>query len=68
LRKPLRKIQRNKAKGPKKRGRALALKVLKALGVKVKMRRADLVQHLQAQDYSENEIDAMLKASIPQEL
>jgi len=42
--------------------------VLKALGGKVKMRRADLVQHLQAQDYSENEIDAMLKASIPQEL
>jgi 5,10-methylenetetrahydrofolate reductase len=39
----------------------LALKVLKALGGKVKMRRAELVQHLQAQDYSEREIDAMLK-------
>jgi hypothetical protein len=60
--KALRKIQRDKTKGPKKRGRALALKVLKALGGKVKMRRAELVQHLQAQDYSEKEIDAMLKA------
>ena len=59
--KALRKIQRNKTKGPKKRGRALALKVLKALGGKVKMRRAELVQHLQAQDYSEKEIAAMLK-------
>ena len=59
--KALRKIQKNKGKGPKKRGRALALKVLKALGGKAKMRRADLVQHLQAQDYAGKEIDATLK-------
>jgi hypothetical protein len=59
--KALGKILKNKSKGPKKRGRALALKLVKALGGKVQMRRADLVQHLQAQDYSEREIDAMLK-------
>jgi hypothetical protein len=59
--KALGKILKNKSKGPKKRGRALALKLVKALGGKVQMRRADLVQHLQAQDYSEHEIDAMLK-------
>ncbi|HEY3155365.1 MAG TPA: hypothetical protein VGK76_01895 [Candidatus Eisenbacteria bacterium] len=57
----LRKIQRRKTKGAKKRGRALALKALKALGGKVRVRRAELVQHLQAQNYSEKEIDAMLK-------
>src|ERR1700688_1989839 len=59
--KALGKILKNKSKGSKKRGRALALKLVKALGGKAQMRRADLVQHLQAQDYSENEIDAMLK-------
>jgi len=59
--KALGKILKNKSKGSKKRGRALALKLVKALGGKAQMRRADLVQHLQAQDYSENEIDAILK-------
>jgi hypothetical protein len=59
--KALRTTLKNKAKGPKKRGRALALKLLKALGGKAKIRRAELVQHLQAQDYSAIEIDAMLR-------
>src|ERR1700686_2604715 len=59
--KALGKILKNKSKGSKKRGRALALKLVKALGGKAQMRRAELVQHVQAQDYSENEIDAMLK-------
>jgi phage replication-related protein YjqB (UPF0714/DUF867 family) len=59
--KALKKILKSKSKGLKKRGRALALKVVKALGGKAKMRRADLVQHLQAQGYSETEIDVMLK-------
>jgi hypothetical protein len=54
-------ILKNKPKGPKKRGRALALKLVKALGGKTQMRRADLVQHLQVQGYLENEIDAMLR-------
>jgi hypothetical protein len=54
-------ILRNKSKGSKKRGRALALKLVKPFGGKDKMRRAELVQHLQAQNYSEVEIDAMLK-------
>jgi len=59
--KALDKILRSKSKGLKKSGRALALKLVKALGGKDQMRRAELVQHLQAQDYSEKEIDAMLK-------
>jgi hypothetical protein len=59
--KALRKILKNKSKGGKKSGRALALKLVKALGGKAQVRRAELVQHLQAQDYSENEIDSMLK-------
>src|SRR6266849_1584088 len=50
--KALRKILKNKSKGGKKRGRALALKLVRALGGKAQMRRAELVQHLQAQDYS----------------
>jgi hypothetical protein len=59
--KALSEVLKHKSKGSKKRGRALALKLAKALSGKVQMRRAELVQHLQAQDYSENEIDAMLK-------
>jgi hypothetical protein len=59
--KALGKILKNKSKGSKKRGRALALKLVKAMSGNGKIRRAELVQHLQAQDYSENEIDAMLK-------
>ena len=44
-----------------KSSRALALKLVKGLGGKAKIRRAELVQHLQAQGYSEGEVDAMLK-------
>jgi hypothetical protein len=44
--KALSEILKHKSKGPKKRGRALALKLVKALSGKVKMRRAELVQHL----------------------
>lgn len=54
-------ILRKKSKGEKKSGRALALKVVKALGGKTQMRRAELVQHLQAENYSENEIESVLR-------
>lgn len=50
------------SKGDKKRSRALALKLVRALDGKAKMRRADLVQHLQAQSYNKHETDHMLKA------
>ena len=59
--KALVKILKGKSKGPKKSGRALALKTIRALDGKSKMRRAELVQHLQAQGYSEMESDDMLK-------
>ncbi len=52
---------KNSSRGAKKRGRALALKLVRALAGKSKMRRAELVQHLQAQGYQETEVDAMLK-------
>ena len=55
------KILKKKSKGAKKSGRALALKVVRALDGKAQMRRAELVQHLQAQGYSESEVDVMLK-------
>lgn len=57
----LREIVRGWSKGEKKSGRTLALKLVKALDGKVKIRRADLVQHLQAQGYSDNETDQMLR-------
>lgn len=57
----LRTILKNKSKGSKKSSRALALKLVKALGGKDRMRRAELVQHLQAQNYSEKQIDSLLK-------
>jgi len=57
----LRTILKKKSKGAKKSGRALALKLVKALGGKGKIRRAELVQRLQADDYSEDEIDTMLQ-------
>jgi hypothetical protein len=50
------------SKGDKKSSRALALKLVRALDGKAKMRRADLVQHLQAQGYTKPETDYMLKA------
>jgi hypothetical protein len=59
--KALRRILKNRSKGSKRRGRALALKLVKALGGKATIRRAELVQHMQAQNYSETEVDLMLK-------
>ncbi len=59
--KALRKIIEDKGKGLKKRGRALALKLVKTLGGKAQVRRAELVQNLQAQEYLLDEIDEMLK-------
>ena len=50
------------SKGDKKSARTLALKLVKALDGKVKMRRADLVQHIQAQGYKKIETDYMLKS------
>lgn len=49
--------------GKKKRGRTLALKIVHALNGKQKMRRAELVQHLQAMNYNytDNEVEDMLK-------
>jgi hypothetical protein len=52
---------KGKTKGAKRRGRALALKTVRALDGKANMRRAELVQHLQAQSYAEREVEAMLK-------
>ena len=52
---------KGKSKGQKKSGRTLAIKLLRALDGKEKIRRAELVQHLQAQEYTESEIEAMLK-------
>jgi len=52
---------KNHSKGEKKSGRALALKIIRALDGKAKMRRAELVQHLQAQNYDEDTIDHLLK-------
>jgi hypothetical protein len=51
-------------KGKKKRNRALALKLIHALDGLMGIRRADLVQHLQAQTtqtYTELEVDSLLK-------
>ena len=59
--KALRSALKNKTKGKKKRGRALAVKLVRALDDKAKMRRSDLVQHLQALNYDEAEIDFLLK-------
>lgn len=58
----LRSIVKGWAKGDKKSGRSLGLKLIKALDGKVKMRRADLLQHIQALGYNKNEIDHMLKS------
>ena len=52
---------KGKSKGEKKSGRALALKLVRALNGKTKMRRAELVQHGQAEGYGEAEIDKILK-------
>jgi hypothetical protein len=59
--KALLKALKGKSKGAKRSGRALALKIVRALDGKAKVRRAELVQHLQAQNYREAEIDSMLR-------
>ena len=59
--KALTKILKGRSKGAKKSGRALALKVVRALDGAPILRRAELVQHLQAQSYSEKEAEDMLK-------
>lgn len=48
-------------KGRKKSGRTLATKIVHALDGRPKMRRAELIQHLQAAGYKEQEVDHMLK-------
>ena len=52
---------KGKVAGKKKRGRTLALKIVRNLDGKQKVRRAEMVQHLQALSYSEAEVDEMLK-------
>jgi|ERR1700677_3548437 len=49
------------SKGTKKRNRALAIKLVRALDKSADMRRSALVQHLQAQNYEEGEVDSLLK-------
>ena len=49
------------SKGPKKRNRALALKLIHALDGVPSMRRSALVQDLQAQNYGKSEVDSLLK-------
>ncbi len=49
------------SKGKKKRNRALALKLIHTLDNVPKMRRSELVQDLQAQGYTEKEVDSLLK-------
>jgi len=57
----LRRMFGRRSKGAKKSGRALGLKLVRTLSGKATIRRAELVQHLQAQDYTETEIEAVLK-------
>jgi hypothetical protein len=52
---------RSQTKGKKKRGRALAIKIAHVLDGKAKVRRAELVQELQAKGYTEEELGFMLK-------
>lgn len=59
--KALTKVLAGKTAGAKKSGRTLALKVMRGLDGKSEIRRAELVQHLQAQGYAEIEIEWMLK-------
>lgn len=57
----LRAVLGHRSKGSKKSGRALALKLVRALNGKARMRRAELVQSLQAQGYGEQQIEDVLK-------
>ncbi len=55
------KVLAGKRAGAKKSARTLVLKAVRALDGKPSMRRAELVQHLQAEGYLEKDIDPMLK-------
>lgn len=59
--KALKSALKTRSKGGKKSGRALALKIVRALDGKSTMRRAELVQHLQAQNYTEADVDVLIK-------
>lgn len=52
---------KGKSKGAKKSGRTLALKIIRALDGAMQMRRAGLIQVLQADGYKEGEVETMLK-------
>jgi hypothetical protein len=52
---------KGKDKGQKKSARALSIKIIHCLDGKDKIRRAELVQHLQAKGYGEPAIESMLK-------
>jgi hypothetical protein len=60
--KAFRGLSKNLSKGSKKTARALALKVIHVLDGRSEIRRAELVQALQAQGYEEKAIDAMLRS------
>jgi len=60
----LTKVLARKTAGAKKSGRTLALKVIHGLDGKPAIRRAELVQHLQAQRYGEQEVEWMLKEGL----
>jgi hypothetical protein len=49
------------SKGSKKTLRTLSIKTLRALDGKTKIRRAELVQHLQAKNYEEEAVESALK-------
>lgn len=59
--KALASILKNKTRGAKKSSRTLALKTIRAFDGKAKIRRAELVQHLQAEGYGETQADELLK-------
>jgi hypothetical protein len=59
--KALSKMMKGLSRGAKKRLRSLALKVVRALDGKTKIRRAELVQYLEARSYGETEIETALK-------
>lgn len=59
--KALSKILRGLSKGKKKSNRTLAIKIVRTLDGKPRIRRAELIQSLQAKNYSENLVDDMLK-------
>ena len=59
--KELSKILKGKSKGDKKSARTLAIKVIRALDGNQRMRRAELIQNLQAKGYSNDDTDEMLK-------